>query len=380
MNTREFQLILYCATSRPPGAPIQDLISKSINWPIVLQLAEEHGVRPMLLRGLKLSCWDLVPRATQIKLECFNKANVQRNLLFTSELLRLVSLFQQNGIMIAAFKGPVLAESVYGDLSLREFCDIDVLVQEADLDKAEEVLTAQGYQADFPDRDLRSAFLRYPGQHAFRNRHSGISIDLHWRLSSKIGKGVAFPIPPAEIWSNLRRVTVAGRTVLTLANDDLALFLTVHGTKEGWRSLVWVCDFAEFLRKHQDVDWIAVFERAQRAHCCRPLLLGILLAYTLLGARVPSELLKKSLNDPAVRALAQKIQIRMLRPAPKSEFAEFLDSLSIHDKLRDRLGALVSLLTTRTLGDYRSLPLPKPFWSAYYIIRPFRLVGKLVFG
>ena len=26
---------------------------------------------------------------------------------------------------------------------------------------------------------------------------------------------------------------------------DLALFLAAHGTKKGWRSLIWVCDFAE---------------------------------------------------------------------------------------------------------------------------------------
>ena len=114
---------------------------------------------------------------------------------------------------------------------------------------------------------------------------TGISVDLHWRLSSK---GVAFPLQLAEIWSKLEKVTIAGRTVLTLAHDDLALFLAAHGTKEGWRSLIWVCDFAEFLRKYQDIDWVAVLDRAQRSHSSRPLLLAIFLASDLLGAKAPS--------------------------------------------------------------------------------------------
>src|SRR5262249_55499649 len=156
-----------------------------------------------------------------------------------------------NRIPIATFKGPALAVSIYGDLALREFSDLDLLVHKADLGEAENILAACGYHADFPDKDYRTAFVSYQGQYAFRHGKTGISIDLHWRLASK---GMAFPIQPTEIWPRLEQVTIAGRTVPTLAHDDLALFLAAHGTKEGWRSLGWVCDFAEFLRKCRDID------------------------------------------------------------------------------------------------------------------------------
>ena len=202
---------------------------------------------------------------------------------------------------------------MYGDLSLREFSDLDVIVHEADLCKAEDILTSSGYQADFPDREYRSAFLSYQGQYAFRHPKTAISVDLHWRLSSK---GVAFPLHSAEIWSRLEQVTIAGRIIPTLAHDDLALFLAAHGTKEGWRSLVWLCDFAELLRKCHDIDWTAVFERAQRSHSSRPLLLAILLAVSLLDAPAPVELVDRARNNSAVRSLAEKAQLRMLRTAP----------------------------------------------------------------
>src|SRR5262249_31296864 len=255
MDPQEFQLLLYCARYRPDGGLIRDLVSKGIDWQLLLKLAAQHCVRPMLLQTLKSVCWDAVPQKTQLELTLFNEANVQKNLFFTGELLRLLGLFEKNAIPIAAFKGPVLAHSVYGHISLREFSDLDVIVHEADLSKAEDILSARGYQAAFADRDYRSAFLSYQGQYTFRHSDTGIFVDLHWRLSSK---GVAFPLQLAEIWSRLEQVTIAGRTVLTLAQDDLALFSAAHGTKEGWRSLIWVCDFAELLRKYQDIDWVAV--------------------------------------------------------------------------------------------------------------------------
>ena len=374
MNPREFQLLLYCARSRPDARSVRDLVSEGIDWQILLKLAAHHCVRPMLLQTLKSVCWDAVPQKIQFELTLFNKANVQKNLLFTGELLRLLGLFQQNAIPIAAFKGPVLADSVYGHISLREFSDLDVIVHEADLSKAEDILTARGYQADFPDRHYRSAFLSYQGQYALRHSNTGISVDLHWRLS---GRGVPFPLQLAEIWPRLEQVMIADRTVPTVAHDDLALFLAGHGTKEGWRSLIWVCDFAEFLRKYQDIDWVAVLDRAQQSHCSRSLLLAIALASTLLDAPAPAALVDRAWKNSAIRALAQEAKLRMLHTVPEGELGEFLNDLNTADRLTQRLRRVAILLTTRTVGDYKAFPLPKSLWGIYYFTRPFRLASKV---
>ncbi len=374
MNPREFQLLLYCARSRPDARSARDLVSEGIDWQILLKLAAHHCVRPMLLQTLKSVCWDAVPQKIQFELTLFNKANVQKNLLFTGELLHLLDLFQQNAIPIAALKGPVLADSVYGHISLREFSDLDVIVHEADLSKAEDILTARGYQADFPDRHYRSAFLSYQGQYALRHSNTGISVDLHWRLS---GRGVPFPLQLAEIWPRLEQVMIADRTVPTVAHDDLALFLAGHGTKEGWRSLIWVCDFAEFLRKYQDIDWVAVLDRAQQSHCSRSLLLAIALASTLLDAPAPAALVGRAWKDSAIRALAQEAKLRMLHTVLEGELGEFLNGLNTADRLTQRLRRVAILLTTRTVGDYKAFPLPKSLWGIYYFTRPFRLASKV---
>jgi hypothetical protein len=262
---------------------------------------------------------------------------------------------------------------VYGDLSLREFCDLDLLIRVQDVTKAEDILLACGYTAQFPDRDYRTAFLSYHGQYAFRRGQSDLWVDLHWQFSQD---GVVFPLRAAEVWPRLTEETIAGRTVPSLAHDDLALFLAAHGTKEGWRRMLWLCDFAEFLRRYRDLDWIAILERAARSHSSRQLLLAFELAATMLDAPAPAELLNQARNSSAVQSLARRAREGMLLTAPKGSW-EFRFGLNTHDKWLHRLLPIKALLTTRTVGDYRAMPLPKSIWGLYYLTRPFRLVGHL---
>jgi len=58
--------------------------------------------------------------------------NAARNVFLTNKLFEILNLFKKNDILALPFKGPVLAESVYGDLSLRQFVDLDILVHNHD--------------------------------------------------------------------------------------------------------------------------------------------------------------------------------------------------------------------------------------------------------
>jgi hypothetical protein len=326
------------------------------------------------MRSLKTVCWEAVPAAVQNELECFHRTSVVRNLFFTSELLRLFEVFHRNNIAIIAFKGPVLAESVYGDLSLREFVDLDVLVHRADLCKAEHLFTSCGYNPYIAGRAYRSAFFSYYCQQPFFSQ-SGIIVDLHWRLASK---SVALPIQSTAVWRSPHEVSIFGRKVPTLAPDDLVLLLAAHGTMHGWGNLVWLCDFAELLRKQQEIDWAALFVRAKRAHASRSLLLAILLACTLLDAPAPGDLLlDRARNNPGVRASAEKAKLGMFQPTSKGDFGEFLNGLNTYDRFRDRLWSVARLFTARTVNDYNAMRLPRRLWGLYYLTRPFRLVGRV---
>ena len=353
---------------------MKTLINNGINWQTLLDLAKQHGVRPLLLQSVKSVCWHSVPQSAQLELEQFNRANVQRSLHYVGVLFHLLSDFQEKSIPVAFFKGAVLAQSVYNDLSLREYGDLDVIVHETDVRKAEGILSARGYVAYFPDKDYRKAFLHYLGQYAFRHLETGLTVDLHWQLSNKYE---TFPINASEIWPRLQTLTISGRSIPTFSPDDLALFLAAHGTKEGWRRLIWICDFAELLRHCRDVDWAAVTDRAERSHCTRALLLAINLASTLLDAPAPLDLVHLAHNDSAIGMLTATVPHKMLRATPGSEIEELINSLDMYDRFKQRIRPVVLLLSTRTVGDYTAMPLPKSLWCLYYITRPFRMAKKL---
>jgi hypothetical protein len=373
VDLQVFRILRACVNSQLDLSQIRDAAKTGVNWSKVLELAEYHNVRPLLRRSLKMARCDLVPETIMAKLECFNWQNTQRNLSFAAELIRLVKVFERQRIPIATFKGVALAEAIYGDLSLREVSDLDLIVPETAACQAERMLTSCGYVALFPDSNYRSTFQRYHGQYEFRHARTHLTVDLHWRFSSA---GIPFALDSTEIWNRLERVSLFGQSVPTLARDDLALFLAAHGTKDGWTRLKWLCDFAMYISGNQDIQWDAIMCRAQRANASRALLLAVLLASDLLDAQVPAPVLARARADRPVCSLAKTALERMVKNIPNGELGNFLGALKTYDRLRDRLLPWVTLLTTRTTADYQAMPLPKSLWGIYYVTRPFRLAWK----
>ena len=73
--------------------------------------------------------------------------NSRRNLFLTRELLNLLTLFETHQIPAIPFKGPVLAASVYGNLALRQFSDLDLIIHKQHVAKARELLVSAGIPA-----------------------------------------------------------------------------------------------------------------------------------------------------------------------------------------------------------------------------------------
>ena len=107
-------------------------------------LRGRHGLVSLLYYQLSTICPESVPGALLNRLKTRFQANLAHNLFLTAELLKLLSLFENHGIPAVPFKGPVLASSVYGNLSLREFSDLDILIHREDFNKAKDLLLLAG--------------------------------------------------------------------------------------------------------------------------------------------------------------------------------------------------------------------------------------------
>jgi len=268
-----------------------------------------------------------------------------------------------------------LAKLLYGDLSAREYTDIDLIVPKAQLGEAEDVLASLGYRGAQGDWRFRHAFLAYLRQYAFVHPDLPTAIDLHWDFT---GRHVPFPLAPDETWNELEDVAIGRQRVPAVSGTNLALLLAGHGTKEAWRSLGWVCDFALLVDRRPDLDWSAIHRRAQARGCGHSVLLACAMSQRLLGVAVPAALARPVAESRRIDSIASVLVDQLRRRERTPENRENLSDLDLCDTRRDRIGAVLKLAFTRTVGDYRAMPLPPELWHVYHATRPFRLAAKAI--
>jgi hypothetical protein len=306
--SREHDLLLGCVQyhlNRRHATRIRQLLEFEIDWQHLARLAHEHRVLPLLYRGLDSACADLVPPAMLDRLKRRFNVNRFHNQYLTKELLWLLQLLESHKIAAFPYKGPVLAACAYGDISARQFVDLDIIVSRTDILRAKELLMSRGYK-------LRNALstsqeLKYlQGDYEYRlvREDSPTVIGLHWALAPKF---LHFPLDALKIWNRARQIPFAGTTVLSPPREDLLLMLCVHGAKEQWPRLASICDIASLINSHPDMDWGELFFQATNLHSTRVLLVGIGLAHFLFETDLPSAILEQVQEDAMAMSLITKL-------------------------------------------------------------------------
>jgi Uncharacterised nucleotidyltransferase len=384
----EAELLLLCArTHMEPDTVerVRRVVAGSINWNYLIREAFYHGTLPLLFWNLAHLCPDMIPLSTLNQLRnAFHKI-ARLNLFLTRELIQLLNLFKASGIRALPYKGPLLAATAYGNLSLRHFSDLDILVSREDMLKAKELLTLRGYK---PNLELspsqEAAYLRSQHDYRFIRTHDGLVVELQWKVTKRL---FSFPFDFNDVWSRSEPVALAGAEIMTLRPEDLFLILCVHGAKHRWEQLKWICDIAELVAAYrQKIDWGKVVDRARMLGGERMLLLGLLLAHRFLGAVLPGESLNRIQNDSQVKHLAFQVQEGLFRKSHdpnrlRDEAPVFF--FKVRERLRDKLGVLWKYFPKYFLRtfvpnskDHAFLPLPSFLFSSYYLVRPVRLIWE----
>ena len=111
----------------------------ALDWEEVLRLAEHHGVLPLVARNLIEHGLGLPPKIER-SLRSAYEVNLRRSMLFTAELVRIMQHFERRQLRAVPYKGAVLAQSLYRDLGLRSFSDLDFLISVRDFERAKHAL------------------------------------------------------------------------------------------------------------------------------------------------------------------------------------------------------------------------------------------------
>jgi hypothetical protein len=330
-------------------------------------------VLPLLFRGLEGV--DGLPDHFRARLRDEFRKNATRNTLLAGELSRLARLFEAEGLPLLAYKGPALAQQAFGDITLRRYVDLDVIVRRGDARRAGELLRSLGYSKPEGLTESHEQFLLRRQHNLAYTRDGGLMIvELHWEVAPAHFAAVTIG---EAVWERATAVKLFGTEVRCPSPEDLLLALAVHGTKHLWERLAWVCDVAALVNSQAEFDWPYVQRRAREARVERMLSLVLRLARGLAGAELPEGLFRDA-DDAALSGLSAEVTAVMFSGTeyvPIGFVRNVRFNLRARPGLRERLDYLRFVLTP-TDGDLSAVPLPAGMSFAYYLLRPLRLALK----
>jgi hypothetical protein len=332
---------------------------------------------PWVYRSLRARPAEEIPTEVREQLRSLTQQIAIRSLFLTGELLRVLSLMSAAGIRAVPFKGPLLGALSYGDASLRECDDIDVLVRPEEVRRTTELLQAHGYDFWKPTSNSDQERLFRTGcAFTFLHHKTQIHLDLHWRFTAS---GFSFPYSVEALWGRLKPVPVAGREVLSFPLEDVILLHCVHGAKHQWERLEWVNALSGLLRSHPNVDWNELLRHARQLRAERILLLGVRLASDFFGTALPNSVWFLTEKDPTLPSLVSQAQTRMAsqEDAPIQEAQYHAFRFRVRESWRDRICYCIYLMRLKaapTAKDHDAIHMPASLSGLYYLARPFRLV------
>jgi hypothetical protein len=299
---------------RSGDAPLRS-IPAGLHWPRFLQLAQEHRVVTFLQKGLHGV--DEVPEAARLWMQQYCRRSVSHNLALVVELGAVRDLFGTAGVPAIPFKGPVWTKMLYGNLADREISDLDFFVDRANMGRASRLLRERGYGVA-PAGTIDPAAWK---DLCFIHPASRMEVELHWAAceASRDAR-----LAGLRLWDPVGTANLLDREFPVPSPENMLFLLAIHGYRDEWKSLKWICDIAALLHAFPDLDWSHVFREAGKVSRRRVILVPLALVERLLGVTLPPAAAEALLRDPGVLRIAEQIERRCYRAG-----AEQMESTSL---------------------------------------------------
>jgi hypothetical protein len=344
----ESELLRCCArkTLDPETiARIRGLVEGSIDWNYLLPLARSHGMMPLLHWHLNALGLQEVPVEIKQRLSDDFQANSRRNLFLTGKLLELLQLLRAHSIPAVPYKGPFLAHYLYGNLALRQFNDLDILVPRDRALQARDLLASSGYSLVVPrsGHKTEKSFLGWECEFYQVSSDGKVRVEIHWAFAPYF---IAFPIQFESLFPALRRTSFGSAEVFCFRPGDLLILLCAHGAKHRWERLEWICGVSELIRGYQsEIDWNELIDTTEKFGIRRMVFLGLDLAAELLGAPVPEEVHQVIRRDPIIPVLIADVGRRVVAPpGDPGRLGYLLFQIRSRERRADRMRYLLRYL------------------------------------
>jgi hypothetical protein len=375
----EKQLLVACARTRttPECARwIREIAAQPIDWEYLFHEAEANSITSLLHRHLTAIVPDAPPPLFREQLSQANRANVARSLFLTAELIKILNLFRSHKVSVIPYKGPVLAAQAYGDIALRDFEDLDIIVSQRDLPRAGQIMLALGYKAKFEWILSTGAVASVvPAEYAYHDEARHLLVELHTEVTLR-----HFPVKPdvEEFTRGLVPVRLGDRDILTFSAEDTLSIICIHGSKHCWERISWIADVSELIQSPSMADWDRAIRVAESLKAGRILHVGLALAQQVLDAPLPREILARVRADQVAGRVAGEIQQRLMSREFRTldTAGRFRFRRQMQTGFIDGWRYASRLAVVPAEEDWEMVHLPPVLAPLYIVLRPVRLLRK----
>ena len=371
----EFEFLLACCRDEPMAhlQRFERRLAKKLDWERLLRLASSHGVVPRVYRALAASS-GMAPARLFEALRFHAQRNVRQCLLFTDELFHILEHFKSRDIEALAYKGPVLAQLLYGDATGRQFGDLDFLIRKSDVSRARTALVELGYRpalalSSRKERDYLASGYEY----SFSSSRGRNIVELQWQVLPRF-YSINFDID--AIFERSMAAKLDGRCLPTPCAEDLFLLLCVHAAKHCWTQLCLLTDLHQ-LASSPSLDWNRVWQGASERGIQRIVAVNLLLANQFLGTSIPLGIENATPGSAAFR-LAQEVagMLAAGHTYGAESFSYFILMMRLREKWKVRVQFLWQLTFTPSVGEWSAISLPATLFPMYRLVRLFRLLRR----
>ena len=222
-----------------------------IHWDSLVYQANLQMCIPLWFSCLKQDgLLGLLPADLQEYLEHLYELNVERNEFFFEALQEMLGLFEKNSINSILLKGgAAFSDGLYGNGGARFVQDIDIMVPEADAERAGQILQGCGY-VEIPDPGKELDNLPTDKRHHHINGlhkpETPVVIEIHYRIGYARMGGI---LSKEDAWGNTTALPFRGQNVLVLDPTTRLIHNTIHA----------VIGEADFIRGHLPLSQLAEF-------------------------------------------------------------------------------------------------------------------------
>jgi hypothetical protein len=373
--SHEQQLVLNSIRLDQPGEdPVREILQYQLDWDQVLKIANYNQVLPHLYLRIRSHYSGLIPPEQLSGLKTAYQENARHNLRLAMKLIRFLDLLASRGIEAIAFKGPAMAIQAYGDLSSRQFYDLDILIHKRDMPRVYELLDCSGYTPEIAIGVIGPQRLMHANKD-FHFKYRGDFFEVHGEI---IEGAMAHPIQPEFFFQTIQSIEILGRKIQALSPENTLLMACIQATADRWDQLRWAADVSHLCQTSLELDWPGLFKRARQMGVFRLICVALQLAEDVGGVIFPKEIRTSYRSDMICQDIAAEVKSRLAPEGPVDHgiFGNTGFILQSRERLRDRLYYVLDQTFVPKQVDWIAFPLPDSLSAAYWVIRPIRLAAK----